>query len=230
MDRRCFTQWCTGALLGQSAASWAASMEDYARIPLVHPDGAPLKASAVGTEEALVFAYPLKGIPCYLINLGDRKPVTQHLSSPDDGEYTNPPGVGPRGSLVAFVAICTHQLSYPTPVATYLRYAASGSELGGGPGRIVCCAHGSVYDPAQGAARVSGPTQNPLMPVRLDHDPATDGLYATGAVGRKFFERFFQNYKGDLIERFGPGAYRQEVEGSTIAVPLSTYSRQVPAC
>jgi len=230
MDRRCFTQWCSGAVLAQGFASWAAPIEDYASIPLVHPDGAPIKASEVGTDEAMVFTYPLKGIPCYLINLGDREPTTQTLTSPDDGDYTNPPGVGPKGNLVAFVAICTHQLSYPTPVASYLRYAAGGSELGGGPGRIVCCAHGSVYDPAQGAARISGPTQNPLMPVRLSHDTATDQLSATGAVGRKFFERFFQNYKGELIERFGPGVYRQEVQGSTVTVPLSTYSRQVPAC
>lgn len=230
MDRRGFTQWCSGALLAQGMASWAAAIEDYARIPLVHPDGSPLKASEVPTDEAMVFAYPLKGIPCYLINLGSRAATTQDLTSPDDGDYTNPPGVGPKGNLVAFVAICTHQLSYPTPVASYLRYAASGSELGGGPGRIVCCAHGSVYDPAQGAMRISGPSQNPLMPVRLAHDPASDELFATGAVGRKFFERFFQNFKGDLIDRFGPGAYRREVEGSSVAVPLSTYSRQVPAC
>lgn len=230
MDRRDFTQWCTGALLAQGMASWAAPIEDYARIPLVHPDGSPLKASEVPPDEAMVFAYPLKGIPCYLINLGSKEATTQTLTSPDDGEYTNPPGVGPKGNLVAFVAICTHQLSYPTPVTSYLRYAASGSELGGGPGRIVCCAHGSVYDPAQGAMRVSGPTQNPLMPVRLAHDPATDELAATGAVGRKFFERFFQNFKGELIERFGPGVYRHNVEESSVAVPLSTYSRQVPAC
>lgn len=230
MDRRCFAQWCSGALLAQGLSALAAPIEDYPPTPLVHPDGTPLKASEVGTDEAMVFAYPLKGIPCYLINLGERQPVAQELTSPDDGAYTNPAGVGPRGNLVAFVAICTHQLSYPTPVASYLRYAPSGSELAGGSGRIVCCAHGSVYDPAQGAMRVSGPSQNPLMPVRLGWDPATDALAATGAVGRKFFERFFQNFKGELIERFGPGGYRQEVEGGAATVPLSTYSRQVPAC
>lgn len=230
MDRRCFTQWCSGAVLAQGFASWAAPIEDYASIALVHPDGAPLKASEVGTDEALVFAYPLKGIPCYLINLGDRVATTRTFTSPDDGDYTNPPGVGPKGNLVAFVAICTHQLSYPTPVASYLRYAAAASDLGGGPGRIVCCAHGSVYDPAQGGVRVSGPAPNPLMPVHLAWDAASDELTATGAVGRRFFERFFKNFKGELIERHGPGAYRQEVEGTTTAIPLSEYSQLVPDC
>ncbi|QEA12061.1 Rieske 2Fe-2S domain-containing protein [Comamonas flocculans] len=230
MDRRCFTQWCSGALLGPGLTGWAAALEDYPRTLLVHPDGAPLKATEVGTEEAMVFAYPLKGVPCYLINLGERSAATGPLASPDDGDYSNPPGVGPKGKLVAFVAICTHQLSYPTPAASYLRYAASGSELGGGPGRIVCCAHGSVYDPAHGAAPVSGPSQYPLLPVRLEHDAASDRLFATGAVGRNFFARFFQNFKGELIERHGPGVYRQEVEGDAVTVPLSTYSRLVPAC
>ena len=83
---------------------------------------------------------------------------------------------------------------------------------------------------AQGGARVTGPTQNPLMPVRLAWDPATDQLTATGTVGQKFFERFFQNFKADLIEQYGPGVYRQEVEGSVVAVPLSAYSKAVPAC
>lgn len=230
MDRRCFTQWCSGALLAQGLAAWAGPIEDYARTALVHPDGAPLRASEVGTSEAMVFAYPLKGIPCYLINLGERKPAVRTLASPDDGEYANPEGVGPGGSLVAFVAICTHQLSYPTPQASYLRYAAAGSELAGAPGRIVCCAHGSVYDPAQGGMRVSGPSEHPLVPVRLDWDRASDGLFATGAVGRRFFERFFKTFKGELIERHGPGVYRQEVEGGAVTVPLSRYSRTVPAC
>ncbi|MCZ2103057.1 MAG: Rieske 2Fe-2S domain-containing protein [Comamonadaceae bacterium] len=230
MDRRCFAQWCSGALLAPAFATWAGPIEDYARVSLVHPDGQPLKAAEVGTQEALVFAYPLRGIPCYLINLGERKAATQSRQSPDDGEYTNPPGVGPHASLVAFVAICTHQLSYPTPQASYLRYAAAGSELAGGPGRIVCCAHGSVYDPAQGGARVTGPTEYPLLPVRLEWNQGTDQLAATGAVGRQFFERFFKTYKGELIERYGPGVYRQEVQGNSEVVALSAYSQQVPTC
>ena len=64
----------------------------------------------------------------------------------------------------------------------------------------------------------------------LAWDPATDQLTATGTVGQKFFERFFQNFKADLIEQYGPGVYRQEVEGSVVAVPLSAYSKAVPAC
>lgn len=230
MDRRRFARCCSGALLTPGLAAWADAIEDWAPARLVGADGRPLKATQVPTREALVFAYPLKGIPCYLIKVGAHQPQAHALSSPDDGDYASPQGVGPAGNLVAFVAICTHQLSYPTPEVSYLRYAASGSELAGAPGRIVCCAHGSVYDPAQGGVRVSGPAPNPLMPVRLAWDAASDELTATGAVGRRFFERFFRNFKGELIERHGPGAYRQEVEGTTTAIPLSEYSQLVPDC
>lgn len=234
MDRRSFVKLCTGTVLAagfaQSLRSYAGAIEDFAPAKLVGADGAPIKASAVGTEEAMVFAYPFNAIPCYLINLGQRTAHSQTLSSPDDGDYTNPAGVGKGHNLVAFVAICTHQLSYPTPQVSYLRYAASGSELAGGPGRIVCCAHGSVYDPADGAKKLSGPAPTPLLPVRLAWDPATDELTATGTVGQKFFQRFFKTFKGDLIERFGPGAYRQDVGPTAKTVLLSQYSGMVPAC
>lgn len=234
MDRRSFVKLCTStalsAGLAQSLLTYAGEIENYTPARLVKPDGSPLKASEVGTDEAMVFAYPFNGIPCYLINLGNRTVHTQTLTSPDDGDYTNPDGIGKAHNLVAFIAICTHQLSYPTPEVSYLRYAESGSELAGGPGRIVCCAHGSVFDPADGAKKISGPAPTPLIPVRLAYDPATDSLAATGTVGAKFFQRFFKTYKGDLIERFGAGTYRQEVGNTTKTELLSKYSGIVPAC
>lgn len=234
MDRRRFVKWCAGTALTaglvESLPGFAGPLADFAPATLVREDGSPLKASDVGTDEAMVFAYPYRGIPCFLINLADRTPRARELTSPDGDAYTNPEGVGRGRRLVAFVAICTHQLSYPTPQTSVLRYAASGSALAGNPGRIVCCAHGSVFDPADGARKVSGPAPGPLVPVRLAHDPASDGLTATGTVDEKFFQRFFDAYKGDLIERFGPGVYRQEVGQTTQAVPLSRYSSLVATC
>jgi arsenite oxidase small subunit len=196
----------------------------------VKADGSPLKASEVGLKEALVFAYPFNAVPCFLINLGERVAHPQAMDSTDDGVYSNPDGVGKGKHLVAFIAICTHQLSYPSPQISYIRYESEGSELAGKPGRIVCCAHGSVYDPAEGARKVSGPAPAPLLPVGLEYDPATDGLSATGIVGKEFIQRFFKNFKGDLIERYGPGVYRQSVGETTKAIPLSQYSAIVPAC
>ncbi|MDR3394507.1 MAG: Rieske 2Fe-2S domain-containing protein [Parasulfuritortus sp.] len=234
MDRRGFVKLCTGTVLttafSQSLSSRAGQIEAFPPAKLVKADGSPLKASEVGLNEAMVFAYPFNGIPCYLINLGNRTAHPQAMDSTDDGVFSNPEGVGKGNHLVAFIAICSHQLSYPTPEISYLRYANEGSELAGKPGRIVCCAHGSVYDPAEGARVESGPAPAPLLPVALDYDAATDGLTATGVVGKAFIQRFFKNFKGDLIERYGAGVYRQDVGETTKAVPLSQYSAVVPAC
>ncbi len=234
MDRRKFVGLCTAtALLPRFARSHEAEpvgIRDFGRSRLVNPDGSPLIAASVGTSQALVFAYPYAGIPCFLINLGQRRAATASRASPDDGEYVNPGGAGAGQNLVAFVAICTHQLSYPSPSASFLRYAAEGSELAGTSGQIVCCAHGSVFDPANGASRVAGPAPSPLLPVRLEYDAASDGLSATGTVGEAFFERFFKAYKSELIERFGPGGYRREVGETTAATPLDRYSKLISTC
>ena len=66
--------------------------------------------------------------------------------------------------------------------------------------------------------------------MQLAYDPATDGLTAIGAVGEKFFQHFFDAYKSDLIERFGPGRYRQPVDSISKAIPLSQYSETVSDC
>lgn len=234
MDRRGFVKLCTGtvltAALSQSLRAQAEQIEACPAAKLVKADGSPLKASEIGLNEALVFAYPFNGVPCYLINLGNHTAHPQAMDSTDDGVYSNPPGVGKNNNLVAFIAICTHQLSYPTPEIAYLRYAHDGSELAGKPDRIICCAHGSIFDPAEGARVESGVAPSPLLPVALSYDAATDSLSATGIVGKAFIQRFFKNFKGELMERFGPGVYRQNVGETTKAVPLSDYSKDIPAC
>lgn len=234
LDRRRFAGLCAGTAIAAELApagfTWAGPMEDFAPARLVGKGGVPLKASAIETGEALVFAYPFRGVPCFLINLGTQKPRAEQLTSPDDGPYANPAGAGPHENLVAFIAVCTHALSYPSPDGSVIRYATGGSRQAGAANRIVCCAHGSVFDPADGARPVNGPAPNPLMPVRLSYDAATDSLSATGAVGARFFERFFKAYKSDLIERFGPGGYRHDVGDTTAAVPLSEYSASVSDC
>ncbi len=230
MDRRQFTKLCAGVACAHSLTAWAASMQTYGPTLLVDAAGQPLKASDVQADEAMVFAYPYQGVPCYLINLGQYAAQQVSLTAPDGSAYQSPQGVGPNQSLVAFVAICTHQLTYPTPRISLLRYASSSSEIAQQAKRIVCCAHGSVFDPVQGARQVAGPAPNALLPVMLSHDADTDQLKATGTVGEGFFQRFFKAYKGDLIERFGPGGYRQPVSAHTRTIPLSQFSAQVPAC
>ena len=50
------------------------------------------------------------------------------------------------GDFVAYSAICTHQ----------------GCTVAYNNGQLACPCHGSVFDPAHGAAVVNGPAQRPL--------------------------------------------------------------------
>ncbi|MHB1083351.1 MAG: Rieske (2Fe-2S) protein [Thiobacillus sp.] len=234
MDRRRFVKVCAGSA-AMALANWdqmavAAGLEAFPAAKLTNKSGVPLKGAEIPTGEALVFSYPFEGVPCFLINLGDRPSKSNVSLKNEGGEYQWQGGSGSNGRFVGFVAICTHQMSYPQPRISYLRYAASGSELAGGPDKIVCCAHGSVYDPAEGAKVVIGPAPMPLMPVSLVYDPISDELSADGIMGMEFIKRFFKTYKADLIARFGPGGYRQEVGVKTACIPISQYSGIVPAC
>ncbi len=234
MDRRGFVKVCAGsaalALANWDQAALAAGFEAFPAAKLTNKIGIPLKAAEIAVGEALVFSYPVMGVPCFLINLGNRPSKPNAAMKNEDGDYAWTGGVGPNSRFVAFVAICTHQMSYPQPEVSYLRYAAEGSELAGGPGKIVCCAHASVFDPAEGARVASGPATMPLMPIRLVYDPVSDELSADGIMGMNYIKRFFKTFKGDLNARFGPGGYRQEVGNKTACVPLSQYSGVVPAC
>lgn len=234
MDRRGFVKVCAGGA-ALAMANWnnlvlAGGFEAFPAAKLTNKIGAALKATEIPPGEALVFNYPVAGVPCFLINLGDKSGNATAKLAGEKEPYDWAGGVGPHGQYVAFVAICTHQMSYPQQEVSYLRYADGGSELAGGPKRIVCCAHASVFDPSQGARPVSGPATFPLLPVRLAYDPVSDEISADGIMGMDFIRRFFKTYKRDLIAKYGPGGYLQPVEGKAVALPLSQYSAVVPAC
>lgn len=225
---------CAGSVLAEliqyRRGAWAADIVDHAPALLVDRDGKPLTPSTVPTDEALVFAYPWRAIPCFLINLGSRRSTATTLTSTEGAAYQSPEGAGPAHNLVAFVAICTHQGSYPRQDASVIRYAAGASKRAGGSGRIVCCTHGSAYDPAAGARNVAGPAPHPLLPVRLEWNAGKGQLLATGSVAEPFLQRFIAANKSDLIATYGPGGYRADVGATSAAVRLSEYSAYVAAC
>ena len=98
----------------------------------------PLRASNLTTDQAYLFHYPFRALPCFLINLGKTRGEAQ-TSNGEDGSHEWPGGAGKHHNLVSYVAVCTHQLSYPNKAASVIRYAAADSELAGKPGMIVCC-------------------------------------------------------------------------------------------
>ena len=165
-----------------------------------------------------------------MISLPDAAPAGAPLKTTEGEEYSFPGGVGAKKNVVGYMAVCTHQFAYPKKSESQLSYNPGNSEVAGRAGVITCCAHNSVYDPAVGGKVLGGKTPQPLPGIRLEHDAATDELYATGVYGADLVEDFFKKFKAKLNAELGFGKYKEEVTGSAQAVPLSKYSASADSC
>lgn len=238
MDRRDFVEGCAlgaGALAASlSTGSWAAqaSPRNYARVLLVDELGDPVKASQLRTQTNYVFHYPFEATPVFLLDLG--KPATPvALTTKGRQDYQWPGGVGPRRSLVAFSAICAHQLVYPTKDLSFISFrkgpVLNPKTPNHGNDLIHCCADHSQYDPARGAQVLGGPAEQPLCAVLLEHEARNDTLTATGTLGGELFDEFFRKYEVKLSLDVGPKA-RQAVAGRSTVRELERFCRNPIRC
>jgi arsenite oxidase small subunit len=243
MDRRDFMESCgTGLACASSAAAaaalavvaaapaWGADARprSYARVLLANEFGDPLKASALRPQTNYVFHYPFESTPAFLLDLG-KAALPVALATKDQEAYAWPGGVGPQRSLVAFSAICAHQLVYPTREVSFISFRKTRSAKGLQDNLIHCCADHSQYDPARGAQVLSGPAAQPLCAVLLEHDRRTDQLSAWGTLGGELFEAFFKKYEFKLGLEAGPNAKRLVSGGSTVR-ELEKYCRNPIQC
>ncbi len=233
MDRRSFIESCTAGAACLSAAhlstAWAgAKPKGYARALLVDERGEPLRASQLQPQANYVFHYPFEATPAFLIDLG--KPAEpQTLSTRERHPYTWPGGVGARRSVVAFSAICAHQLVYPTKDVSFISFRKTRAKTGVQDGLIHCCAENSQYDPARGAEVLSGPAPQPLCAVLLDYDARRDTMTAYATLGGELFDEFFRKYEMKLSLDVGPKA-RNAVAGQAVVRPLEKFCRNPIQC
>ncbi|RMD47641.1 MAG: (2Fe-2S)-binding protein [Alphaproteobacteria bacterium] len=237
-NRRLFLKACArtalaSAALGASGAlrpALADVLEDAPRARLVDSQGNPIRASELAPHQSLIFNYPYVATPAMLVRL-QFETIENLLTTDMDGhEYTWPGGVGPKRDIVAYAAICAHALSYVGHETAFLHYSKGPTAYSDHERVIICCAHGSVYDPAAAARVVHGPAPAPLAAVTLEHDPATDEIWATGVVGTEIYARFYAAYKRELRKEYGRKAYRKMVSGDVIALPPEQYSEDVLDC
>ena len=178
-------------------------------------------------DESYLFFYPYMSTPCFLLNLGAR-PARLPLASANPGGW--PGGVGLDQSIVAYAAICTHQVTRPSPRKSFINYNAKGGKADEAAGRITCCLHGSMFDPAQGGKVVGGPAPQPLTAIELDHDEELDELHAVGTHGAEIFKAYFKAYRKELRQEFGPAVVRQESSGAAVVMRLSDYTKRQFFC
>lgn len=238
MERRDFIRLCatscaaTTLAPGMALAAADAQPRSYARTLLTGSAGQPLRASQLAAGENYVFHYPFEGTPCFLINLG--KPTTQNvpLKTGDGASYQWPGGVGPQRAVVAYSAICSHQLTYPTRQISFISYRerSTASKISK-PNMIHCCSEHSEYDPAAGAKVMGGPAPQPLCAILLDYDRASDTLFATGTLGGEMFNTFFSKYEMRLaLEHGSPARAQQRVTGTSTVTALTSFCKQQVRC
>jgi arsenite oxidase small subunit len=235
VDRRSFIKVCSVSAAAIAAGTqvplvYSGTAKDYARVKLVDADGKPLKAGSLSQAEAYVFNYPFAGTPSFLVSLPAAAPAGASLKTSTDEEYSFVGGVGPKKNIVAYLAICTHQLSYPKKSGTVIGYNPGSSEVAGRSVVITCCAHDTAFDPAAGASVITGKATEPLPGIRLEHDAATDELYATGMYGADIIDKFFKKFRAKLNKEFGIGKYREPAGGTVQTVLISQYSEEVDLC
>lgn len=234
MDRRSFVESCSA-----SAACLAAAMafpalaadarpKPYARALLTNEFGDPLLVSSLKAQTNYVFHYPFEATPVFLLKL-DQPALPQQLSTKSKDNYAWPGGVGPQRNLVAFCAICAHQLVYPTPQVSFISFRKSRAQKGVADNLIHCCAEHSQYDPARGARVLGGPAEQPLCAVLLEHDPKADTLTAYGTLGGELFDEFFRKYEFKLSLDVGPKA-RNAVTGRAAVRELDKFCRNAIQC
>jgi arsenite oxidase small subunit len=234
MDRRSFIETCTaGAACVGAAATLPALAADarpkaYGKALLVDDRGRALPASSLQPRTNYVFHYPFEATPVFLLDLG-KAVGPQTLSTKDRDTYTWPGGVGPKRSIVAFSAICAHQLVYPTREVSFISFRKTKARKGLQDELIHCCADHSQYDPARGARVLSGPATQPLCAVLLAHDPKADTLTAHGTLGGELFDDFFRKYEMKLSLDVGPGA-RRPVDGQAVVQELERFCRHNIQC
>ena len=232
MRRREFIKVCaaTAAAAGAPALPAAdATARFYLRAKLVDEHGRPVRAAAVPARRNLLFNYPYESTPCFLLNLGKPSAASARLQTEDRRAYEWKGGVGPQRSIVAYSAICAHQLTYPTRDITFISFRAEKSERNRFGDVIHCCSEHSQYDPAQGGRVLAGPAKQPLAAILLEHDAASDELYAVGTLGGEMFNRFFAKYEFRLAIEHGSAA-RDPAQGTCTVRTLEAVCRQQVQC
>jgi Rieske Fe-S protein len=233
MERRDFMRACAAAALAAPAALDAKDLQPrfYTRTRLLESGRQSLRASHLTVGRNYIFHYPFEGTPCFLLNLGHPTGQKISLRTENGASYEWPGGVGPQRGVVAYSAICSHRLTYPTKQISFISYRdrATASPVSK-PNTIHCCSEHSQYDPASGARVLNGPAPQPLSAILLEHEPSTDGLYAVGTLGGEMFNAFFAKYELRLELDYGSGRPRQRVGAQTHVTELENFCKQQVRC
>lgn len=218
-------------------AAQQSPLRRYRRSCLVDGHGEPLSLGLLKEGVGYVFAYPYQATPCFLIDLGVPTGEAVELRTEAGQPYLWQGGIGPKGSVVAFSAICAHKLSHPARSVSFINYRHETVDFTNAAATrerrsrvIYCCSENSVYDPARGASVLGGPAPQPLATVLLELDRSRDCIYAVGTLGGEKFDEYFEKFAFRLSLEFRTDDVRAPVADTTAVVPITEYSKTQRTC
>ncbi len=239
MDRRGFFQVAKNSALlialspavikGYLRAENGELFKAYERVQLVDDEGKPIRYGMLKKEVTYLFYYPYASTPSFLLRTKESTDRDVKLTSEDGTEYLWKGGVGKDGDLVAYSAICPHQLTHPTPNDSFISYVVHGKKSMAYKkgGVIVCASHLSAYDPQKGAKVLAGPAPQPLASIVLEVDDK-GYIYASAVLGAEKFHDYFRSFKPELKEYFGNiRKAKKIVKISAKTVPLKEFTKEI---
>ena len=178
--------------------------QPFEKVQLKDTEGNPLKASALTVEESYIFNYPHVGTPAIMINLQSPAEKDIKLKAEDGTEYIYRGGAGAKGTIVAYSAICPHQLTHPQPEVSLFHYVEEKgtTQAYKNGGVVVCTSHLSAFDPKQGGKVVGGPAAQGLASIVLEVDEE-DTIWAVAVLGPVKFQEYFDAFKDEFKKFYG---------------------------
>jgi Rieske Fe-S protein len=202
--------------------------QTFEKVQLKDADGNALKVSALVEEENYIFNYPHAATPAIMVNLATPTGKDIKLKAADGTEYIYTGGAGAKGTLVAFSAICPHQLTYPQKAMSMFQYVEEkGKTLAYDKGGVfVCSSHLSAFEPKEGGKVVGGPANEGLASIILEIDK-DDNIWAVAVLGPVKFQDFFDAFKQDLKAEYGRRGAKKLVETEAKVQVLKNFSAEL---
>jgi Rieske Fe-S protein len=200
----------------------------FEKAQLKDAEGNPLKSKALVKEENYVFMYPHAATPAIMVDLPEPTQKDIKLKAEDGTEYVYKGGAGAKGTIVAYSAICAHQLTHPTAAMSMFQYVpTSGKTLAyDRAGVFVCTSHLAAYDPNEGGKVVGGPAKQGLASIILEID-ADDNIWAVAVLGPTKFQDFFDSFKQQHKAEFGRRGAKKLTTGEAKVQTLTNFSKEL---
>jgi len=200
----------------------------YEKVQLKDAEGNAIKAASLVEEENYVFAYPYAGTPAIMVNLKEAASKEVKLKAEDGTEYVFKGGAGAKGTVVAYSAICAHQMTRPTKEMSMFQYVpTTGKTLAyDKAGVFVCSSHLAAYDAVNGGKVLAGPANQGLAQIVLEID-AEDNIWAVAVLGPDKFEEYFDAFKQDLKAEFGRKGAKKLTKEAVKVQTLKNFTAEI---